>query len=261
MTANAPNLTLTMPSENQMLKDIWNKMPILDTLLTKLQAVSKRVDAMEDRIKILESHTEDLDNGYSYMETQMAEIATSIASKASSTAVDELNVQLVDVINRNKRNNIVLHNVPEKAEGDSSDCAPLVHRIATQVLGIQQSMEIERAHRTPMGRIASRNHGNEHQRPRPIHVRFLRFRDRESFLRVASSKGKEFKISDARIFVSDDVHSSTRKDHQILMKKVRELRAAGNFAFIPWSVPRVIKYKMGAKHAPGPLKTLRVGDI
>ena len=246
-----------------MLKDIWQKMPILDTLLTKLQTVSKRVDDMEDRINHLETQTEDLDNGFSYMETQVSEIATSIASKASTVAIDDLKAQLVDVISRNKRNNIVLHNVPENVEGDTSDCAPLVHRIATQVLGVQQSMEIERAHRTPMGRIASRNHGNEHQpqRPRPIHVRFLRYRDRESFLRVASSKGKELKLNDVRFFISDDVHQSTRKDHQTLMKKVRELRTAGNFAFIPWSVPRVIKYKMGGKQTPGPLKTLRVSDV
>lgn len=122
-------------------------------------------------------------------------------------------------------------------------------------------MEIKRAHRTPMGRVATRNHSNERRRPRPIHVRFLRYRDRESFLRVASSKGKELKVNDERIFISDDVHPSTRKDHQILMKKVRELRAEGNFAFIPWSVPRVIKYKLGGKQASGPLKTLRVSDI
>ena len=187
-----------------MLKDIWQKMPILDTLLTKLHAVSKRVDDMEVKIKDLETHTEDLDNGFSYMETQMSEISTSISSKASTAAIDELTTQLVDVINRNKRNNIVLHNVPENVEGDSSDCAPLVHRIATQVLGVQQSMEIERAHRTPMGRIAARSHGNDRQRPRPIHVRFLRYRDRETFLRVASSKGKDLKINDVRIFISDD---------------------------------------------------------
>ena len=259
--ASNTNLTLTMPTDSQMLKEIWQKMPILDTLLTKVQAISSRVDAMEERVKLVETHHMDLDTGFSYMETQLDEISSAVEGKATKAETEELKSQIVDIVNRNKRNNIVLHNVPEKVEGATTDCSAFVHSLATQVLGIQHSMEIERAHRTPMGQVSTSNQGNGTPRPRPIHVRFLRYRDRETFLRTAASKGKSLKVNDTRIFVSDDVHPATRKEHQILMKKVRELRQAGNFAFIPWSVPRVLKYKEGGKDEPGPLKTLRAGDI
>ena len=261
MTGTAQTLTLAMPTDAEMLRDIWQKMPILDTLLSNMQAVKKRVDDIEDRLKTVETQYTELDHGVSYMETQMEEISTAITTKASTSAIDELSSQLVDLVNRNKRNNIVLHNIPEKAEGDVADCSALVDSLAKHVLGVNQSMEVERAHRTPMGRVGSRNHGNGPQRPRPIHVRFLRYRDRETFLRVAASKGNELKVNGVRFYVSDDVHPVTRKEHQTLMIKVRELRAAGNFAFIPWSVPRVIKHKAGGKGVPGPLKTIRLNDI
>lgn len=261
MAGNAQKLTLTMPTDTEMLRDIWQKMPILDTLLSNMNAMKKRVDDIEDRLKVVETHYTDLDHGVSYIETQMEEVSTAIAMKANTSSIEELNAQVVDLVNRNKRNNVILHNIPEKTEGEVADCSALVDSLAKHVLGINQSMEIERAHRTPMGRAGVRNQGNGPQRPRMIHVRFLRFRDRETFLRLASSKGNELKVNGNRFFVSDDVHQSTRKEHQTLMTKVRELRAAGDFAFIPWSVPRVIKHKAGGKGSPGPLKTIRINDI
>ena len=94
------------------------------------------------------------------------------------------------------------------SEGETADCSDFVCHFVAENLGIPH-LEIERAHRTPMGRPSSiRNQGN---RPRPIHVRFLKFRDREEVLSAASSKGKALKINDKRVYVSDDVHPSTRK--------------------------------------------------
>ena len=96
------------------------------------------------------------------------------------------------------------------------------------------------------------------KKPRPIlHVRFLRFQEREMVLRTAASKGKALKIKDKRVFVSDDIHLLTQKEHKILTKKMHELRDAGHFAFVPWSTPRVIKWKEGGRDGRGPLKTLR----
>ena len=69
--ASNTNLTLTLPTDSQMLKEIWQKMPILDTLLIKVQAISSRVDAMEERVKLVETHNMDLDTGFSYMGTQL----------------------------------------------------------------------------------------------------------------------------------------------------------------------------------------------
>ena len=119
MAGTAQKLTLTMPTDTEMLKDIWQKMPILDTLLNNLQAVKKRVDDIEGRLQGLETHNTDLDNGFAYMETQMEEMSTAITTKASTSETDELRSQLIDLVNRNKRNNVVLYNIPENIEGNN----------------------------------------------------------------------------------------------------------------------------------------------
>lgn len=73
-----------MPTETEMLKDIWQKMLIFDTLLSSVQAVVKRVDDIEEKLKHLATHHTDLHNGFAYMETQMEEISTAITTKAST---------------------------------------------------------------------------------------------------------------------------------------------------------------------------------
>ena len=57
--------------------------------------------------------------------------------------------------------------------------------------------------------------------------------------------------------MTDDIDPATREDHKKLvtvMKDMREKR--GYFAYIPWSVPRVIRYKEGQKQANLPLKLI-----
>ena len=253
-------MSLKMPTDSEMLKEIWSKMPVLDTLLDKIEKISGRIDKLEGRVSAAEQQNIDLDNGLSYMENQLTELTSSMETKVTCSVTDKLHTQIVDLANRERRNNIVLHNVPEKSEGETADCSDFVCQFVAESLGISH-LEIERAHRTPMGRPGNtRNHG-QGDKPRPIHVRFLKFRDREAVLRAASSKGKALKINDKRIYVSDDVHPSTRKEHKILIKKVYELRDAGHFAFVPWSIPRVIKWKEGGRDGRGPLKTLRLADL
>ena len=245
---------LCMPSEKDMLKDIWLKLPVLDKLSNKFDRLCERVDATEVKITDLETQTRDLENGVSHMETDVEEIKSCLETKADISEIAKLKVLIVDQVNRNKRNNVILHNVPEGAEGSNADCTNLVHTFLRDTMGIPQAMEIERAHRTPMTSRPGTAHAGA--KPRPIHVRFLRHRDRELVLKTSTQK-KNLEIRGKRIFISDDVHKDTREQHRRLMKIVKEMREKGNFAFIPWSVPRVIKFKEGGKDVAGPLKTMR----
>ena len=60
------------------------------------------------------------------------------------------------------------------------------------------------------------------------------------------------------ILLSDDIDPATRAQHQQLVPILREMRLKKHFAFIPWSVPRVIRYKEGPKEADLPMKTYRL---
>ena len=245
---------IRMPSEKEMLKDIWLKLPVLDKLSEKMDKLGERVDGIEEKIASLEVQNQDMESGVSNLEMDVEEIKGSLATKAGTSEITEVKRLIVDLVNRNKRNNVVLHNVPEGAEGSNIDCTGLVHTFLRDTMGIPQAMEIERAHRTPMTSRPGTSDANA--KPRPIHVRFLRYRDREVMLKTSTQK-RNLEIRGKRIFISDDVHKDTREQHRRLMKKVKEMREKGNFAFIPWSVPRVIKYKEGGKDVAGVLKTMR----
>ena len=49
--APIPKPMLRMPSEQEMLKDIWLKMPIIDKLSENLDKLCERVDGMEVKLK------------------------------------------------------------------------------------------------------------------------------------------------------------------------------------------------------------------
>lgn len=255
MSTGSPNPKKSrreIPSESEMLKDVWLRMPTLDKLSNQLDSLCSRMDELESKVKYIEYHFEE---GMDHIELELKEIREELKSKASLEELNKANTTIIDLVNRSKRNNIVIHNIPEGAEGNSPDCSGLVQSILRDKLGIQASMEIERAHRTPMARPSNAQSNNNNRKPRPVHVKFLRYRDREAVLKKATQT-KNLGFQDQRIFISDDIHKTTREQHRRLMQRVKQMRDEGKFAFIPWSVPRVIKYK-DRKDSPGPLKTMK----
>ena len=228
------------------------------TCTKKVEEISQKLKNIETTMEAMDTRLGEMENGVDFMETdieglkgQVKELRT---EKADAKDVNELKKNVVDLVNRSKRNNVILHGVPEGVEGDTHDCVNYARTFFGTHLQAPD-VEIERAHRTPMGRP-----NQQSERPRPIHVKLLRFGDREKLLR-GSAALKDVRIRGKRIGISDDVHKETREEHRKLMIRVRKMREEGKFAYIPNSVPRLIKYKDGPKSAPGPLKTLRPADL
>ena len=97
----------------------------------------------------------------------------------------EILQEKLDQENRSRRNNIVLHNVPEGAE-EAHDCSDFVKNFIINHMKVEHESkwEIERAHRSPTGPPSS-------NRVRPIHVKFLRHADRVEVLKAAPKKLKD----------------------------------------------------------------------
>ena len=109
---------------------------------------------------------------------------------------------------------------------------------------LERTIEVMRAHRNSFRQNPSEN---KTPRPRTIHAHLLRYSDKVNLLKVAASKLKDNKYKQSMIFISDDVSKSVRDDLSKLRKNyLQELKArpAVQFAFIPWSVPARILYKM-----------------
>ena len=141
---------LHMPSESTMLADIWSKMPLLEQMSSKIDKLCDRLEKVETKVSEIEQNVLDMENGLSHFELDLEELKCKLESKADKSAIVQLETQIVDLVNRNKRNNVVLHNVPEGAEENALDCKAVVHAFVRDVLGIPHSMEIDQAHRTPM---------------------------------------------------------------------------------------------------------------
>ena len=118
-------------------------------------------------------------------------------------------------------------------------------------LGGAEDVDIERAHRSPAHGVAHRGSSTpartSRQKPRPIHCKLLRYGDRQLILRNAAKLLKGNKFNGSNIYISDDVTTRVRD----FRKRLREENLPGlrrdervQFAYIPWSVPPLIRYKL-----------------
>ena len=79
-----------------------------------------------------------------------------LSDKADNARFATLEKKLDDLENRSKRNNIVIWNIPEGAEKDTS-CQEIVSNILSVHMQLEGDLEIMRAHRTNIRR--QKKHG------------------------------------------------------------------------------------------------------
>ena len=199
----------------------------------------------------IENHLIDLDNGVSFIETEQGTMKTQLMNieqtYVNKTELAEIKKELIDISNRNRRNNFVLYNIPSKTE--NGDCKKYVQKFVEKELGLSD-IEIETAHRT---KIPGNTDNIE-----PIHARCLRRDDRNKILQAAIKKIKDVIVGGNKISIGDDIHPVTREEHKKLVEIMKNMRKENKFAYIPFSIPRVIKYKDTPKGQPRPLKTFQL---
>ena len=115
---------------------------------------------------------------------------------------------------------------------------------------------IERAHRSPMGKVA-RMKADRRGTPRLIHVKFLRYGDRDVVLRSAPRCLKDNLYEGSRVFVTDDVSEKVRSERKKLIPIRNTMRKDGKFALVPWTVPASLLTKL----PDGTLKSYSVDTI
>ena len=81
-----------------------NKLDVLEMINQRLLNIEENVNSMSKRLGDLEQSKEF--------------IATEMDKKVNNSDFDKLVAQVDDMANRMRRNNVVLFNIPEKAEGD-----------------------------------------------------------------------------------------------------------------------------------------------
>ena len=135
-------------------------------------------------------------------------------SEKSFLIYGKLGNRIIDLQNRSRHNNIVIWNLPEGSEKDTSMVEFVKRSLLIDHMKLEnaENIEIMRAHRTPtvIRRDASK--------PRPIHVYLLKYTDRQYILANAAKCLKENQYDGSSLYISDDV----TKDVQEQRKKLRE---------------------------------------
>ncbi|XP_071490277.1 adhesion G-protein coupled receptor G6-like [Diadema antillarum] len=151
----------------------------------------------------------------------------SISLKKAEEKVD-------DIENRNRRNNIVLFNVPEKAEG--ADCASFVNNLLNEAGCPDVRDAVQRARRS--GKLSR----EQNRRPCPIHVGFSTYLAKEKAHKSLIEFFKSKRQSDHQTrtwFVSDGFSRRVQALRKEKLPQLIKLKKEGKFAFMvyPATIP------------------------
>ena len=140
--------------------------------------------------------------GLNFVDEEMKPVKDRLKKKADQAQVAEMAKKIDDLEKLSKRNNVIIWNVPEGAERDST-CEALTHHILVDNMKLEGNLEVMRAHCTCVRNRWNTRGGAE--LPRPIHVYLLRFTNRQHILRNVSSKLRDNPYKEAKLYISDDV--------------------------------------------------------
>ena len=183
--------------------------PTLNTLNTKLDSILDKLNGMETQFSELKGTVSEQQKSIKKIEDQVADNIEKLflledrmnQITPTQAVIEKLTDRVEDQANRLRRNNVVMHNIPEEAEGrDNYDCSSFGRDFLQNHMKMEDadSYEIERAHRSPTG---PRRDG----RTRPIHVKLLRYPARAAILKQAPRSLKNHPYHGNNIFISDDV--------------------------------------------------------
>lgn len=242
----APGQRNSKETMEKKLDTIMEQLANLQSVPAQLTVLNERILKMEEKVKSMKGSIADMAESVEFMEHEVDKIKANTELKVNKTEVADIRGKIStletsfgrkmeDLENRSRRNNLVFYGVPE---GPRSCEYIIKNEILANLMELDVTdVEIERAHRTPGGPEPS----DPDKQPRPIHVRFQRFSDREGVLHSAKKlKGKS--LGGNSIYISDDVSSSVRNSRKCLRRQLDKIRQRNDvkYAYIPWTVPAAI---------------------
>ena len=153
--------------------------------------------------------------------------------------------KLEDLENRSRRNNVILHGVPES---DNENCKETVTELFSNFVGLDEEYVktvMQRVHRTPTtrARVPSAA-GSGRPKPRIIHVAMSSFQDKIKVFKACVNKFKQDEYQHHKLFISDDLSKGVQLKRKAKMGTFTKLKREGKHPFFVY--PDIIKYRNGA---------------
>ena len=137
-----------------------------------------------------------------------------------SKSLIPLNENLDYMESQSRRNNVIIDGIKESEGEKWSDSEDKVKKLLSEKLELDPcKMEIERAHRIGKPSPSS-------TRPRPIVVKFLRFKDRVEVLNKAKV------LKGTNIYINEDYPEAVRLKRKELLPAMRAAREKGEIAYL-----------------------------
>ena len=186
-----PDWAITLMED---IKQIKSDVKRINEVEKTVNRVLMNVQSLEDRYKNMESKVADIDKSVDFISNEYEESkkllektktdmnsvknrCDSLEAKLSSFELEntKLNKKIDDQESRSLRDNLLFYGVPEV---NGEDCEKIVHELILHTLGIQDNIDIARAHR--IGQKGNKGH-------RPIVAKFQHPKQRELVLTTAQS--------------------------------------------------------------------------
>ena len=218
------------------------------------EELCNKLAGLEQKTSTLVTDLKDLKEGLQSLEKDLADVKQDVETKADKSHVLELENRITDLQNRSRRNNIVIWNVRVGSDKDTFMVEFVKRSLLIDHMKLEnaENIKIMRAHRTET--TIRRDVSN----PRPIDVYLLKYTDRQYILANAAICLKENQYDGSSLYISDDVTKDVREQRTKLKEKhLKNLRQRDEvqFAYVAWSVPAKILYKLRSRC----LKLWRIG--
>ena len=170
--------------------------------------VLKMLKTMDKKIESLNSKMQQQIDRF---ESDMTEVKQE--NKALKEKIDRLENKMEDLESRSRRNNLIFHGIPYPQGKKElwSDCEQAVKSVLKDEMGMEEDVEIERAHRLQGGG----------KNPHPIIVCFGKFKDKE---RILASR-KTLRDRKSNIFVNEDFTPRVRDKRRLLLPFLKKAKS------------------------------------
>ncbi|KAL7388285.1 hypothetical protein ABVT39_010756 [Epinephelus coioides] len=189
---------------------------IMESTNTRLDAISKEIQEVKVSLQFTQKEVDDLKAEGSKQAVRGDALQADIYKICDSllTVTDKMEY----LEGQSRRNNLVFNGVAESPGETWADTEKKIMEILKEKLQLQHKVEVERAHRT------GKPGGGD--RPRPIAVKLLRYKDREAILQRAKS------LRGTKIFINEDFTDAVRQKRKDLMPELRAAREKGDIAYL-----------------------------
>ena len=211
------------------LKGMMSQLKKVLSVVERVEALTERVGKNEEKAQRTEEKVKKVDEMVKEGQDEMKLLRET--NEHLVNRVETLEKRLegqehksVDLESRSRRNNLLIHGIPELDDGDEEtmrDSMKLTREFIKDKCGIRDHVAIQRAHRIPTRR------GRDAGRPRPMIALFLEHNDK---IMVKDAVKKLPKDSGYR--ASDDLPKPIREARQRLNDDVMKHRRAGKDAWV-----------------------------